>query len=365
MDWNLKKNVPDTDIYVSKRFYDQAPQGAKFLETPMAPTLKKTWSEYDCHIHIISVGAVVRMIAPLLKDKKTDPAVICVDDANKFSVCLLSGHVGRGNEFTQQVSEVLQNTPVITTASDVSGTLTVDILGRKLGWVLDDPDRNVTRGCAAVVNQTKVAFIQESGEAHFWPEDKKLPLGVEYYTALEQVTDPDKFEILLVATDRDFKKIYPKHWENAVIYRPPSIILGMGCDRDCPLEVLEEGIRKYLDQEKMSFKSIKAIATIDKKANEKSLIEICDKYNWQLITYAADKLDKVKGVQNPSDVVKKYMGTRSVAEAACLLATQSEQLLLAKQKFQLTPQGKNMTLAMARYFYTKRREHGEVSNGSA
>ena len=109
----FKKEHPDCDLYVSKRFIDKAPTGSFLLATPMGPTLKKTWKEYDCHIHIISVGAVVRMIAPLLENKKVDPAVICIDDANKFSICLLSGHVGRGNEFTKVVSGTLNNTPVM------------------------------------------------------------------------------------------------------------------------------------------------------------------------------------------------------------------------------------------------------------
>ena len=78
------------------------------------------------------MGAVVRMISPLLENKKVDPAVVCVDDANQFSICLLSGHVGRGNEFTKTIAQALENQAVITTASDATGTLTVDILGRDL-----------------------------------------------------------------------------------------------------------------------------------------------------------------------------------------------------------------------------------------
>ena len=134
--------------------------------------LADTFTAYDCHVFVISVGAVVRMIAPLLRNKKVDPAVVCVDDAARFTICVLSGHVGRGNGFTDRVAGILGDQSVVTTASDVLGTLTVDILGRELGWTLDDPDRNVTRGCAAVVNAAPVLFVQETGEPNFWPPEQ-------------------------------------------------------------------------------------------------------------------------------------------------------------------------------------------------
>ncbi|MDC0254716.1 cobalamin biosynthesis protein [Bacteriovoracales bacterium] len=351
----FKREHPDCDLYVSKRFIDKAPPGSFLLATPMGPTLKKTWKEYDCHIHIISVGAVVRMIAPLLENKKVDPAVICIDDANKFSICLLSGHVGRGNEFTKVVSDTLNNTPVITTASDVTGTLTVDILGRDLGWELDDKDRNVTLGCAAVVNQSKVAFIQETGEPNFWPLKKPLPPGVNYFTKLEDV-NPKGHEILLICSDQNI--IERSHWEKAVIYRPKSLVLGLGCDKGTPFEVVEQGILHHLEKMNLSVKSVKAIATIDLKENEEAFLKLKKKYGWIIEGYPAKVLDQVEGVLNPSDVVKKYVGTRSVGEAACLHFTKSKMLLLPKQKFQLEKGGKNMTISIARIPFLKRGEHG-------
>jgi cobalt-precorrin 5A hydrolase len=109
--------LKDADLYVSPRFISQAPEGSKLLSLPMEPTLRETFQSYDCHIHIISVGAVVRMIAPLLVNKKVDPAIVCVDDHAKFSICVLSGHVGRGNFYTQELAKILNNISVITTDS--------------------------------------------------------------------------------------------------------------------------------------------------------------------------------------------------------------------------------------------------------
>jgi len=350
---DLQKVIPEAVLYVSKRYIDQAPEGSRLLTTPMGPTLKETWNEFDCHIHIISVGAVVRMIKDLLVNKKVDPAVVCIDDAARFAICLLSGHVGRGNAFTDRIAKAIDATPVITTASDAKGTLTVDILGRDLGWTLDDPDRNVTKGCAEVVNENKTCFIQQTGESNFWPLDKPLPPGVQYSMSFDEV-NPADYEMLLIASDLDFKESHPEHWQNSVIYRPKSLVLGLGCDRDCPLEVVEKGILKYLAEEGLSVKSVKAIASIDKKADETAFIELSEKYSWPFQTYPPEELDVVEGVENPSEVVKKYVGTRSVAEAACLLNSGASKLLMPKKAFKETEDGKNMTVAIARIPFEKR-----------
>ena len=202
--------LPDADLFVSEKLASLAPASARLFPLPMTPLLRDTFTAYDAHVFVVSVGAVVRMIAPLLANKKVDPAVVCVDDAARFSICVLSGHVGRGNVFTERVADVLGAQAVVTTASDAIGTLTVDILGRDLGWTLDDMDRNVTRACAAAVNAAPVLFVQETGEPSFWPLDQPLPEGVAYATSLDRV-EPHAWEVLLVASDRDLARSHPEH----------------------------------------------------------------------------------------------------------------------------------------------------------
>lgn len=345
---------PSAEVFVSKKFFDRAPLGAKLLELPMGPVLAETFTQYDCHVFIISVGAVVRMVAPLLVDKKVDPAVVCVDDGAKFSVSLLSGHVGRGNEFAINIANVLGALPVVTTASDIAGTLQVDILGRELGWTLDDPDRNVTLGCAAVVNRQDVMFVQEAGEPHWWPTNRKLPAGVQYTTSLDDV-EPRAYEKLLIASDRLLKETHPEHWDNAVIYRPKSLMLGLGCDKSTPFELVERGVRKLLAENGLSISCVKAIASVDLKKDEPALLELSQKYNWPFKVYDAATLDSTPGIESPSEVVKKYIGTRAVAEPASLLAAGAAKLLLVKQKYTEPDAGRSMTLAVARIPFESRK----------
>ncbi|MHB8384164.1 MAG: cobalt-precorrin 5A hydrolase [Candidatus Binataceae bacterium] len=354
----LAATLGDADVYVSEKLLGAAraiPElsRALALKLPMGPVLAETFTAYDCQVFVISVGAVVRMIAPLLKDKKVDPAVVCVDDAARFAICVLSGHVGRGNFFTDRVAEILGSQSVVTTASDAIGTLTVDILGRQLGWKLDDSDRNVTRGCAAVVNAAPVLFVQEGGEPNWWPLDKPLPPGVRYATSLDGV-DAHAFEILLIATDREIKQSHPEHWANAVIYRPKSLVLGIGCDKGTASELIERGTLTVLARNYLSLNSVKALATIDKKKDEPGILALAERFGWPLEIYPAEELNAVPGIENPSETVMRYVGTRGVAEPAALLCAGAERLLVPKRPYTEPGAGRSMTLAVARVPFSKR-----------
>jgi cobalt-precorrin 5A hydrolase len=356
----LTAELPAADLYVSEKLLSAAHSEhglakAKALPLPMGPLLSDVFTNYDCHVFIISVGAVVRMVAPLLRNKKVDPAVVCVDDAARFAICVLSGHVGRGNAFTERIAQSLAATPVITTASDVMGTLTVDIMGRDLGWTLDDMDRNVTRGCAAVVNERPVLIVQETGEPTFWPRDKPLPKGVHYTTTLQDV-DPDQWEILLIVSDRMLETSHPAQLANAIVYRPRSLVLGVGCDRGISSELFERGILALLAQYDLSPKCINSLASIDKKADEIALLSFAEKYAVPTHFFTAAELDAVSGIENPSAVVHKHVGTRGVSEPAALLASGERTLLVPKTIYTEKGAERSMTVAIARIPHLFRQE---------
>jgi cobalt-precorrin 5A hydrolase len=238
----------------------------------------------------------------------------------------------------------------------VRGTLTVDILGRNLGWELDDADRNVTRGCAAVVNESRVLFVQEAGEPTWWPAELALPKGVHYATSLDGV-DPDAFELLLVASHRDVEATHPRHFANSVVYRPKSLVLGIGCDRGTPLPLIERGIASVLQAHGLSAKSVHGLATIDKKADEEALLALSTARNWPLRTFTAEELDALgaeEGVENPSQRVKEFVGSRGVSEPAALLAAKAQRLLVPKQRYTEPGAGRSMTLAVAEISFPKR-----------
>lgn len=358
----LFREVSSSDFFVSEKLIAQAPQGTILATLPLGPLLQKNFKAYDCHVFVISVGAVVRMIAPLLENKKVDPAVICVDDNGQFAICVLSGHVGRGNEFTNRFAKILGALSVITTASDVRRTLTVDILGRELGWVLDDPDRNVTRGCAAVVNQESVLIVQEAGEPNFWPLDQPLPPGVSYVNSFEGI-NPEPYEIILAITDRDIQSLYPEIYERSVIYRPKTLVLGLGCDSNTPVELVERGIKTNLQKQGLSFASVKLIASVSKKAEEPAFLELKEKHKWEFKIFSPEELDAVEGILNPSETVRQFVGTRGVSEPAALLAAGAQSLLVPKQIYKELGIPRSMTLAAARILHPCREPQELLKKG--
>ncbi len=355
----LFEQLPGADLFVSEKLISQCPVKAHCMGLPMGPTLEKNFKAYDAHIFIISVGAVVRMVAPLFENKKVDPAILCVDDNAQFVIPILSGHVGRGNEFTHRVAKILNALPVITTASDVRGTLTVDILGRELGWVLDDPDRNVTLGCAAVVNQQPVCIIQETGEPNFWPLDSALPPGVVYRPDFNDI-DSHEYSMFLVVTDRDIQKEYPDIYAKSVIYRPKSLVLGLGCDSQTPFELVERGIMHVLEKHRLDIRSVKAIASVDKKAQEDAFLKLKEKYGWEFKIYTPEELDALQNIPNPSETVKKFIGTKGVSEPSALLASGAEELLVEKQIYKEPEIPRSMTVAVARIPFKARVSREEL-----
>jgi len=355
---SLQVAFPDSTLFVSNKICQEQSPGIIPVKLPLGPLLEEVFPAFETHVFIISVGAVVRMIAPHLKDKKQDPAVVCIDDAGQFAICLLSGHVGGGNRETLKIAKALDCQPVITTASDVQGTLTVDILGRELGWVLEDPDHNVTTGCAAVVNEQPVLIIQETGEPDFWPLKKAWPPGVSYTRDLETV-DPRNWEKLLIVSDRSIPELYPLLYSKAIVFRPASLWIGIGCDRDTPYELLRRGLDAFLKEFQLSARCIAGIASVDVKSDEPGLLRLCEDFKKSLTFFPASELDQVTAIQSPSVKVLEHVGTRSVSEAACLLASGASELLVPKQKYGEAAIKQMMTLAIARKPFALRHPYGE------
>lgn len=353
----LKSYLKDrVDVFVSEKFVSQFEFDCIPLKLPFKEKIGQLFNLYNGHIFIISVGAVVRMIAPFIKNKKTDPAVICIDDMANFTICLLSGHVGRGNQYTKEISDQLESTAVITTASDAKGTLPVDILGRDQGFQLEDLDKNITRGAAAVVNDESILLVQETGEPDFWPMDKILPKNITYATSLSDF-DTKPFSFILYITDKRVRKIPNDVYQKSIIYRPKSLIVGIGCDKNTSLETLETGVNEFFEEFGLSTKAIKSFATIDIKLSEPGLQELAKKWQIPLIAYTAKELDSIEnGIENPSETVKKFIGTKTVAEGASLLAAKTNKLLVPKQKFKNPKENKNMTLAISRIEFSIRKE---------
>ncbi|EIJ65709.1 protein CbiG, partial [Candidatus Nitrosopumilus salaria BD31] len=148
---NLKKLFPDWNIFCPSKLSNDDNEIIWYSE-PTSEKIVELFKNSNALICIFSLGAVIRLIAPHLKDKKTDPAVIVIDDKTNFVISVLSGHIGGANQLTQEIAEKLGSLPVITTAADVNNTIAVDLVGREFNWKIDD-DSIVTKISAHMVNE--------------------------------------------------------------------------------------------------------------------------------------------------------------------------------------------------------------------
>jgi cobalt-precorrin 5A hydrolase/precorrin-3B C17-methyltransferase len=299
------------------------------FSSPAKEVVREVFSQYRYLVLVMAVGIAVRLVTSELRDKHKDPGVVVVDDAGSFSVSLLSGHVGGANQLTRKIASLIGAHPVITTASEVNETIAVDLLGREFGWELED-NRSVSAVSAALVNGEQVGIYQDAGEKNWWPKTKPLPGNVRIFTTIEALTQSNS-QAGLIVTDRildnEHQALLPHH---TVIYRPRSLVIGIGCNRGTQCAEIEEAVSRVFSEHGLSIKSIRNIATITLKKNETGLLEFARKYRLPVEYFDKEALCKVKFPSSPSAAALRHVGTPAVCESAALLSSGSSSLIVPK-----------------------------------
>ncbi|MDN5846722.1 MAG: cobalamin biosynthesis protein [Candidatus Nitrosocosmicus sp.] len=335
---SIRNVLSESEIYVPEKFRGEDPSVIFFPES-VTDRIGPLFHGYASLICVFSLGAVIRLISPHLKDKKNDPAVIVIDDTAKFVISTLSGHLGGANELTLKVADILNSVPVITTAADVNKTIAIDLLGKKFDWVIDNFE-NVTKVSAMMVNEERIGAYQDAGEKNWWNMDQ-LPKNVVKVPLITSLLS-DEYRGSIIITDKlvSNKSLTAK----SVIYRPKSLYVGIGLHWNTSKDTIQQGIIKVLEENKLSIKSIKAITSLDKGKHVVGLDEFCTENNLPLLLFSKTELNEVI-VPNPSDLVGKYEGTSSVSEASSLAASKGI-LIVPKQKFP-----PDLTVAICRVNY--------------
>ena len=328
---NLKTFFPNWSVFAPEKLSNDNTDIIWYSE-PTSEKIVELFKNNDALICLFSLGAVIRLISPHLKDKKTDPAVIVIDDKTNFVISALSGHIGGANELTQKIAEKLGALPVITTAADVNKTIAVDLVGRELNWKIED-DSTVTKVSAHMVNEEPIGIIQDAGEKNWY---KELPKNVTFYENLEELKKSNS-QACLIISDRILDSVN----ENSVIYRPPSLVIGVGLHHDTSKETIKEGIDTCLEKFKLSAKSVAKLVSIKKPEDVQGLIDLGKEMGIPVQYVEREELAEISA-PNPSETVKAFEGTASVSEAAAIKASGGE-LIVEKQKFP-----PNLTIAIAR-----------------
>ncbi|TDC80753.1 precorrin-3B C(17)-methyltransferase [Micromonospora sp. KC606] len=257
-----------------------------------ADALRSAWAECDAVVAFLATGAVVRILAPLLGDKHTDPGVVVVDEAARHAVALLGGHAGGANALAAEVAALLDARPVVTTATDAVGLPGLDTLG----WPVEGAVAAVSR---AILDGAPVRLVADAT----WPLPA-LPPNVR----ADAPVDAHR----LLVTDR----IVPLDDRTAVL-RPPSLVAGVGSSRGVPTAEVTGLLRRALAAADLAPASLRCLASVDLKADEAGIVATAATFGVPLVTRPAAELAAVD-VPHPSEVVRAAVGTPSVAEAAAL-----------------------------------------------
>jgi precorrin-4 C11-methyltransferase len=302
----------------------------------IAAFLESNFAKFDTLIFIGALGICVRSIAPYLKDKKEDPAVINMDDNGNFVQSVVSGHVGGANELTLKVARAIGAQPVITTSSDVQDLWALDTLANQFGWKASTELNNII---SLFVNNKPTALLLDIKDKGTQYLEKTKPVFVDCYYDYEQI-DFSKYALLIAVTYKKYEAPIP-----ALYYYAPVLNIGMGCSRDIESDLLQTSFIEQLAVHHLAVESVKALGSIDVKHDEVAFIALAASFNIPFVTYTADKLNTQTPV-NPSEVVMSKLGVYSVSEASAMLLADNKELIVEKQKISLSS-GKKHTIAVA------------------
>lgn len=254
----------------------------------------KIFSEFEGIIFVCACGIAVRMSAPHIVSKTSDPAVVTVDEGGKFAVSLLSGHIGGANALTEKIAAAIGAIPVITTATDTGGKFSPDSFAVANKLHICEPE--LAKKCAAaVVNGEKIGFYSdydcENFPAELFANNGKLGVCVSC----------------------DTKK---NPFESTLHLVPKNISIGIGCKKNTPTEQLVNFVQKNLAESGVPVYRIKRLCTIDLKRDETAICELSKRYKIPAEFFSAEELMGTEGEFSSSDFVKKITGADNVCERA-------------------------------------------------
>ena len=260
-------------------------------------------------IYVGAAGIAVRAIAPHLRGKAMDPAVLVVDEQARFVIPILSGHLGGANALALSLAQALGAQPVVTTATDLNGVFAVDVWAKAQGCAIPQPER-IRTVSARLLRGEAVRFFSE------FPVKGTPPAHVEPGTA----------------ENCDFSLSVHRSAPGALSCVPKIVVLGAGCRKGISAEALEAAFARFLEQNALWAESVVRVCTIDRKLDEPGLLEFCRNHGWPLSGFSAQELQQVKGRFSSSAFVEETVGVDNVCERCAVLGSAGT-LLISKTAY--------------------------------
>lgn len=317
----------------------------------LEPFFEERFAAYGAWLFVGAMGICVRAIAPHVRDKHTDPAVVNVDSTGRWAVSVLSGHVGGANDWARRTAELLGGEAVVTTQSDNAGLWPLDTLAGRFGWTVRTEGISMNEAIARFVNGRPTALlIGVRGEGADWLE-RTAPKHVRVCCREEEI--PAGTELLLAVSPRRTEADCP-----CIRYIPRVLTLGVGCRRQCAPEGIYDEIVRQLTGLGWCPEAVGRVATVELKRDEPLVRELSERFGAPVSIFTSEELAAVE-VPNPSQRVAEATGSASVAEAAARCGSGDGDLVVEKRKGCLTS-GNDFTFALAQQAGTALKGHVEI-----
>lgn len=324
----LVRRLPQGELFLPNRLASQWP-GARGFDR-LAAALADNFPRYQGHVLFCAAGIVVRALASLVANKARDPAVVVVDQAGRFAVSLLSGHLGGANDLARRVAEILGGQAVITTATDGADLPSLELVASQEGCRVEN--------LKALAGLSR-ALLEGGRVDIFDPLDWLWPALQPWQGCFNRRgPEPDQDSPGPPLAWVGWRELSPPpHW---LVIRPPCLAVGVGCNRGTSAGEMARLLDQTFADASLSRANLKCLASIENKRDETGILELARELKTECVFFPAERLRAVT-VPNPSPLVEEHMGVPSVCEAAAMAAAESTCLLVPKKKT------RNATLAVA------------------
>ncbi len=323
----INTSVKNSVLFVSEKLLqDEEKNKSKniFVFKKLSAEIVKEFNNFSNHIFIFSTGIAVRIIAPLIQSKLIDPGVVVVDDQANHAISLISGHIGGANSLARKIAALINADPVITTATDINNLPSIDLIAQNRNLYIETPHN---------IKYINMEFLKGNRVNLYDPFNiikKDIPDCLLTDTLEHGKKNRNK-------KNRDKNYIFCSHKIKKVsretfILRPPVLTVGIGCNRGTSLKDIQEFLISVFKKNRLSIQSVFRFATTRVKKDEEGLLQLSESMKIKIDFYDNQALNSVTTIKNPSMVVKKYIGVKSVCEAAAILSADNGNLLIPKQK---------------------------------
>lgn len=298
----------EVNAYVPEKYTGSA-RLVKLRKENLYKATKESFINADCIIFVSAAGIAVRAIAPFVRSKKTDPAVICMDERGINVISLLSGHIGGANKLTLKIADIVGGSPIITTATDVNGKFAVDEWANNSNLHITSMKK--ARDIAADILDNKRIGLESDFKVN-----GNLPSEINFNekkTGICISLDSDKFP-----------------FENTLNLIPRIVSVGVGCRKGTDFKDVYAAVKEVLIRHNISHFAVKSINSIDLKKEEEGIKKAAEVFKVPFNTYSKDELNNIQGQFSNSDFVRKIAGVDTVCERAAIMGSESKRLIINK-----------------------------------